>query len=443
MAHETTQFILGDSAVDALGTPKKKRFFGRKKATAQPLTHCENCGAPLSGEFCAKCGQHGIDYRRSFAAVIADALDSFFDWDSKFLKTFAVLLVWPWRLTNDFNAGRRVRYVHPLRVYLVASIAFFLIAKLINLSPGKAIQITPETRAEIAGAIDKLSAATSSLTPEQRAKLDGLRARLSEPTADPESAEQRQLNKLANRISKLAEREQLRSKDLVRLDVLLAAIPPPPPPGTPATESSDPNAPPAPAALQDATVLPGGAPMPSIPAVPRSNRGPGIHFTTKGDGEGPQTPFEKWMEDRVKSKIGEDGTNAQLFLETLRNNIPTTMLCCVPLFALVLKLLYIRQRRYYVEHLVYALHIHSFAYIATVVIALIGMSVQRDLPGYPPLFIIPLSVLAVGMIFVSIRRVYRQGWFVSTCKLLLGGLIYLFVLAIGIGVTAVATLLLP
>ncbi len=246
-------------------------------------------------------------------------------------------------------------------------------------------------------------------------------------------------------MSKLAEREQLSTNDLVKLDALLAAIPPPPPPSpdAPATAAGDAAAPPAQTTTNEANAPPGDARIPGIPPTPKTHLGPSIHFTTKANGDGPQTPFVKWMEERVKSKVGEDGSNVQLFLDTLRNNIPTMMLCCVPIFALVLKLLYIRKRRYYVEHLIYALHIHSFAYIATVVITLIGLGLAREISGYEPLFAIPLSLLAVGMIFTSIRRVYQQGWFFSTFKFLLGGFVYLVVLAIGIGVTALATLLLP
>ena len=57
------------------------------------------------------------------------------------------------------------------------------------------------------------------------------------------------------------------------------------------------------------------------------------------------------MEKRIKDKVGEDGTKGRLFLDTLRSNIPAMMLCCIPLFAFVLKILYIRKRRFYVEHL--------------------------------------------------------------------------------------------
>src|SRR5207244_4701090 len=73
------------------------------------------------------CVQAAVYYRRSFRHVIVDVLDSFLNWDSKFLATIGLLIVKPWRLTNEFLAGKRVRYVHPLRLYLLASILFFFV----------------------------------------------------------------------------------------------------------------------------------------------------------------------------------------------------------------------------------------------------------------------------------------------------------------------------
>ncbi len=74
MADQTTQFIVGDVAIDALTTKRKRRYF-RSKKPREPLTHCENCETPLSGEYCAQCGQHAIDYRRSLARHAIDAAD--------------------------------------------------------------------------------------------------------------------------------------------------------------------------------------------------------------------------------------------------------------------------------------------------------------------------------------------------------------------------------
>src|SRR6476620_23062 len=146
MSDEIEQIVLADTAASMAEEPPRRRgIFGwrrRSKLPAQPLTHCENCGAPLAGEFCAQCGQHAIDYRRSIFRVLLDAADSFLNWDTKFLHSMNQLLIHPWHLTNDFNAGRRARYVHPLRLYLIASIVFFLLAKAIDWDAQSPIQLT-------------------------------------------------------------------------------------------------------------------------------------------------------------------------------------------------------------------------------------------------------------------------------------------------------------
>src|SRR6266700_4654426 len=152
MADEMTEFVSGDTAISAIEQPPaRRRFFGRRKTQRAPLTHCENCGAQLRGHWCAQCGQPAIDYRRSFRHVIVDALDSFLNWDSKFFATIGWLIARPWHLTNQFLAGRRVRYLHPLRLYLLVSILFFFVvnywAKSLHVDPSK---LSAEDRAEIA-----------------------------------------------------------------------------------------------------------------------------------------------------------------------------------------------------------------------------------------------------------------------------------------------------
>ena len=113
------------------------------------------------------------------------------------------------------------------------------------------------------------------------------------------------------------------------------------------------------------------------------------------------------------------------------------MLFCVPLFAFVLKILYLRQKRFYIEHLVYALNIHAFFYIAVILVVLISIGLNRWIPGTPQVLLtLFLCLLVFVQIFLSIRRVYRQGWFMTTFKFAFGGLIYLFVLAFAVAATA-------
>src|SRR5438093_11301647 len=123
---DQSHIVAAKAAVTAALEPPRRRFFSRRRKAQPPaLPYCENCGAPMAGPFCAQCGQAAVDYRRSFRHVIVDILDSFLNWDSKFFATIGLLIVKPWRLTNEFLAGKRVRYLHPLRLYLLASILFF------------------------------------------------------------------------------------------------------------------------------------------------------------------------------------------------------------------------------------------------------------------------------------------------------------------------------
>src|SRR5207237_4768273 len=156
------------------------------------------------------------------------------------------------------------------------------------------------------------------------------------------------------------------------------------------------------------------------------------------------TPFERWIEARAKEKMGEHGTKMGLFIATLFSNLPYMMLCCIPLFAFVLKLLYIRKHIFYIDHLIYALHIHTFFYSAVMLIVLATMGLNRIAPPTLGGWIIALLwTLFFVQIFLSIRRVYRQGWFMSTLKFFVGGFVYMIVLFLALAATFFITFALP
>jgi uncharacterized protein DUF3667 len=431
MSDDLDQIIIADAASSAAEQPPRRRgIFGlrrRSKLHAKPITHCENCGAPLTGEFCGQCGQHAIDYRRSIFRVVLDAADSFLNWDTKFLQTMTLLLLRPWQLTSDFNAGRRARYVHPLRLYLIASVIFFLLARALNLQSPGPIELTTQDRAELVTSLGKLTAPDSPLSPEQREKVDAARTKLSEGQGVLTEQERGELKTVFKDFLKSTLRKKLDPGERAKMSSAIARIPEPPDPVM-ETKPGDPPADPA---------------APSVPpAPPKPRKHDPIHFTM-GPEDGKKTPFGTWMEQQIKDKIGEDGSKARLFLDTLRSNIPVMMLCCIPLFALVLKILYIRKRRFYVEHLVYALHIHTFLYVAVTITALAAMAANRTLPALSGWIIGLMSCAIFVQIFLSIRRVYEQGWFFTTLKFVLGGIVYFVILVIAVGATAFVTLLLP
>ena len=445
MSDELEQIVLADSVASVAEQPPRRRgIFGfrrRSKLPAQPLTHCENCGAPLSGEFCAQCGQHAIDYRRSIFRVLLDAADSFLNWDTKFLHSMNQLLIRPWHLTNDFNAGRRARYVHPLRLYLIASIVFFLLARAINWESEGPIQLTAQDRTELAASLTRMVSADSPLSPEERAHVEIARTKLVQTDSGLTQEERAEVKKAFRAyIKSSVVRERMKAEERAKMATMMArlpkmrdvVVPEIPAPVIPAPPS-DPAAPATPAEHP---------PLPLSVPTPKAQATAPFHFTMGPPGA-KKTPFGEWLEKQVKEKIGEDGARAKLFLETLRSNIPAMMLCCIPLFAFVLKVLYIRKGRFYVEHLVYALHIHTFLYVSVIITSLAVMAANRTVPVLGGWITGLMSFAIFIQIFLSIRRVYRQGWFMTMIKFLFGGLVYCVILVFAVAATAFVTLLLP
>ncbi len=98
-------------------------------ASTQP-DQCANCTAELSGEFCHQCGQKRI-HRHEFSLkhFIGHLVHEITHFDSnKILKTFFVLLFRPGLLTSEYLAGRKGRYINPIRLYLTFSALYFLFA---------------------------------------------------------------------------------------------------------------------------------------------------------------------------------------------------------------------------------------------------------------------------------------------------------------------------
>jgi hypothetical protein len=91
---------------------------------------CLNCATPLSGPYCAACGQAAQLKPLSLRYLLLALAGEIFDVDSKAWRSFLPLLFRPGHLTRQYIAGRRARYVGPVRLYLATSVLFFVFAAL-------------------------------------------------------------------------------------------------------------------------------------------------------------------------------------------------------------------------------------------------------------------------------------------------------------------------
>ncbi len=390
---------------------------------------CRNCGAGLGGTFCASCGQSVNDRSKSILKVVGDALQDFLHFDSRVLRTLASLLFQPGRMTRDYMLGRRTRYVPPLRLYLFSSLFFFITLSFANVAllVIELVRQGPEDQAAFSTAIEEAT---------QAAVARG---------GDPE-----ELKEIARRTEEYVRAQAPAEISLGDESFIL-------PPGTtvrlrffidlddwrPQVRASDlalaqlgvvPGVPAAPAAEAAPTAPPETAP--EAPAdMPNGFKGT-IEF---GEGESVLRNLigDDW-EKRFLRGIATSLDHPESLNKVLGDNIAKMMFVLMPLYAVLLSVLYWRRRLFFVDHLAFALHVHAFLFVVFTGIVLIrevgGLNVLETPDGTQW-----LAAIVAGYVWIALKTAYAQGAIRTTIKWLLLGWSYAFVLLIGmLGVLAVS-----
>ena len=139
------------------------------------------------------------------------------------------------------------------------------------------------------------------------------------------------------------------------------------------------------------------------------------------------------------------GTESFFFLNVEDSNeqafryielLPKLMFLILPGFALLLKGLYFRTRRLYVEHLIFALHYHALSFLALTFHNILQAVAESIITakGFSVLLIpflvvdLPIQLAVPVYLYLALRNVYRQGRGVTLVKtplLLVGYLVLL------------------
>lgn len=117
---------------------------------------CDNCGTRRPGNYCPHCGQSAAIGVPTVGKFVHELVEKSLGVEGQLTQTLKALLLRPGQLTVDYLAGRRQRYMSPMRLYLSVSVMFFL---LLSLVPGIRVDIgrlgvdvlteaTPESRIE-------------------------------------------------------------------------------------------------------------------------------------------------------------------------------------------------------------------------------------------------------------------------------------------------------
>ncbi|MBC7922787.1 MAG: DUF3667 domain-containing protein [Ferruginibacter sp.] len=348
----------------------RQRKIERKRDT------CLNCGLPMANEFnfCPRCGQENVDNRAAIHMLAEEFINTFLAYDSRFFRSVGPFLFRPGFLTNQFLIGRRLSYVHPLRLYLLISLVLFSILSLeVNVddndapttpkSPRKASALADSIRADVQADLAKegirvdLSGSRDSTDSDQAKTTDSTRQRKNPVDGFTNNIDGDEGFNIGNgdKGFNLGKIRQGAQNDQITPDAVLDSL------------------------KKEKTYW---------------NR--------------------KFAEQSLKIVRRDTESLVEYFL----GKTSLMMFLLLPFFALLLKLFYIRSKRFYVEHLVFTLHIHAFTFFLFSVGFLISKVYDDDgLVAWTALG------LFVYLVF-SFRNVYRQGWFKTLAKMFVLFLLY-------------------
>ena len=369
-------------------------------APASPERRCQNCGEILLGEHCYACGQPTKGLVRHFSSIIGDFMDSVFELDSRMLRTVGPLLFKPGYLSEEYFAGRRVRYVSPVRLFVFLSLFAFFAAQLsfdIDVDePG--IVETDNGQSDNA----RLGQATT-VAEVERIRDEALASLIQakKESADVpgvgiglDVAEKGVIAEAERRILEIQESERTGKPLKVRQD-------------------------------EDGTINFNGTPW--DPA----NNPVKIGWLSEG------------INDKINDRIGRAEGNIEriqkdpnLLKDAFLSTVPTTLFVMLPLFAALLKIVYVFKRRLYMEHLIVALHSHSFLCASLLLVVLLdalatwtsGMPWVSRPVGWVE---VALIVWMPAYLLLMQKRVYRQGWIMTVLKYCVLGTCYLFLISFG------------
>lgn len=323
---------------------------------------CPNCGAKFTGPYCAHCGQERDTHRRSIRKLLGDFFEDILSFDSRIMRTARALVVQPGELSCAFREGRTRAYVPPIRLYFFATLLFFLILSVSGIAILK-LDVVPRhiSAAEVA----KIQAAMN-------ANLKGANAELAKTTHSQIS------------IDFLGE-----DKDHTYLTTQIHFFAP---------MNSAPH-----------------AVSPEVQKILNRVKA----AMAKDEKLSGNNKTGEWISQHVINTVMLLAHDPTAVNGPLTTWIPRALFLLLPLFAGLLALFYFRQRKkfYFVDHLVFSLNVHSFAFV--VLIAAVWLAqIMKGTVGW-------LALAAVGLyLLLAMKRFYGQGWGWTAAKFTLVSFIY-------------------
>ncbi|MBR9914964.1 MAG: DUF3667 domain-containing protein [Algicola sp.] len=320
----------------------------------QPI-QCQNCDTTLEKafEFCPHCGQK-TNEELTIGVLFYNTISNYFSFDARFLKSFIPLMIKPGYLAKKFLQGKRLMYLHPAQMYLFISVIFFFV---MSFSTRELVQKANKFNKELVK--NEMIQIADSVNPS----LDSLEIeKIMQPLKDDPSkyGMKDQDLKLADSVIKMANKNPKSIKtswnfDKERIDSLIAT-------------------------------------------------GAEEQVIYKEMGMSDDAGFiERRFFARMLGLVKGQGVGT--ILQAFFDSIPISMFFLLPLFALILKLFYLRKGKY-AHHLVFSFYFFSYLFMVFSILFAVNRFVI-DIPNWID-FLIVLSTYVY--FFIALHRFYGQHW---------------------------------
>lgn len=316
------------------------------------VVSCRNCEKAIKKEvkFCPSCGQKNANGKVRVFTYIAELFNLVFNIEGKLFTTLRDIFI-PGKLTIEYFKGKRIRYFHPLRLFIVlaalllAAITFSLKDELVNSDLLETTTITTATTIDIVQQIDSFN-------------QQGLKKQLYDSIA-------------------------YCSIENFKYNI-----------------------------LGDYEDVPAGSNKINFNLGNNSINMKGSDMLRYSAEELIEKNNIKGFWAQLLFKQGVKFLNdTKAFGQYLISNSVWLVLLMMPFLALILKLFYLRHGKYYVEHLVFSLHTHSFIFLLFTLTVLLSYFLNIDA------FIGILLLISVAYLCIALKKYYLQSWRLTLVKL--------------------------
>jgi hypothetical protein len=418
---QNTELVKKNNHIDIMSSVSEQPDTIRSSAN----NNCDNCQQPLSGPFCGQCGQQAESTLKYFWVVILHLLDDIFSFDSRAARTILPLVTRPGFLTNEYIAGKRVHYVPPLRLYLFVSIVFFITLKFFVLSDSNTLLAVSDNQTSITQIKDQLvlleknklkaidgspdNTVDLSETTKSIAKFE---IYLTDMNKDYSIEKNKRLIDMTKTLVDLELRQfkdgqTLSGNKKERYDLLTSNI----------------------AKFKNGEEL---DKVDKISTTISNNADGTLSFDfLSEDSNKKLNVFTKSLIKKAEKAFRSDATP---LVQEVIGKLPQLMFILLPLFAILLKIMYIFSKRLYMEHLTVALHSHSFIFFTILLVELLDVfagyskTVLPILTGSIEFASKALLTWIPIYLFIMQKRVYKQGYFFTFIKYSFIGTAYMILI---------------